>query len=199
MILLKTIGYTLSNASKNVVSSLESPLVVDVFLEGDFPPEFRKLRSETKQLLEEFSASNSNIRFEFINPIDGEDDPDAIRQQLANFGLTAAQVEVQENGKTSTELVYPWALAYFNEQTIKIPLLKNILGSTSEDRVNNSIQNLEYAFADGFGKLINPKKRKVAVLKGNGELDDRYIADFFKSLRDYYFIAPFTLDSAAVF
>ena len=113
--------YTLSNASKNVVSSLESPLVVDVFLEGDFPPEFRKLRSETKQLLEEFSASNSNIRFEFINPIDGEDDPDAIRQQLANFGLTAAQVEVQENGKTSTELVYPWALAYFNEQTIKIP------------------------------------------------------------------------------
>lgn len=190
--------YTLSEAAKETVATVDSPLLVDVFLKGNFPPEFRRLQQETKQLLEEFVTSNPNIRFEFLNPLEGEENPEAIRQQLANFGLTAAQVEVKENGKVSTELVYPWALAYFNEKTVKIPLLKNQLGSTSEERVNNSIQNLEYAFADGFNKLVHPKKRKVAVLKGNGELDDRYIADFFATLRDYYFIAPFTLDSAEV-
>jgi gliding-associated putative ABC transporter substrate-binding component GldG len=72
------------------------------------------------------------------------------------------------------------------------------LGATSEERVNSSIQNLEYAFADGFGKLTQPKKRKVAVLKGNGEMEDRYLADFISTLRDYYFIGQFTLDSVAV-
>jgi gliding-associated putative ABC transporter substrate-binding component GldG len=77
-------------------------------------------------------------------------------------------------------------------------LLKNQLGITSEERVNNSIQNLEYAFANGFNKLVFPKKRKIAVLKGNGELEDRYVADFFKTLKEYYYIAPFTLDSAKV-
>ncbi|PKA84338.1 protein involved in gliding motility GldG [Ulvibacter sp. MAR_2010_11] len=190
--------YTLSEAAKETVEEVDSPIVIDVFLEGNFPPEFRRLQLETRQLLEEFAAFNSNVKFEFINPLEGEENPQAIQQQMAGYGLTAAQVEVKENGKISTELVYPWALAYYNEKTVKISLLKNQLGTTSEERVNNSIQNLEYAFADGFNKLVHPKKRKVAVLKGNGELDDRYIADFFATLRDYYFIAPFTLDSAAV-
>lgn len=190
--------YTLSDAAKETVAMADSPILVDVFLKGSFPPEFRRLQLETEQLLEEFSAFNPNIKFEFINPLEAEENSEVIRQQMANFGLTAAQVEVQENGKISTELVYPWALAYFHDKTVKIPLLKNQLGTTSEERINNSIQNLEYAFADAFGKLTKPKRRKVAVLKGNGELDDRFVADFFSTLREYYFIAPFTLDSSMV-
>ncbi len=190
--------YTLSEAAKQTISDVDSPLVIDVLLKGNFPPEFTRLQQEVEQLLDEFSIYNPNVRYEFIDPLADSDDREAMQAQMKQFGLTAAQVEVQENGKLSTELVYPWALAYFNDQTVKIPLLKNQLGATSEERVNNSIQNLEYAFADGFSKLTKPKRRKVAVLKGNGELDDKYVADFFSTLRDYYFIAPFTLDSASV-
>ncbi len=188
--------FTLSETSKNIVETIDSPLIIDVFLEGNFPPEFKRLQSETRQLLEEFASVNKNVKFDFVNPL-AEGDAEQIQQELQKNGLVPAQVSVVENGKQSTEVIFPWALAYFNGQTVKIPLLKNQLGTTSEERVNNSIQNLEYAFADGFNKLVFPKKRKVAVLKGNGELDDRYIADFFKTLKDYYFIAPFTLDSAA--
>ena len=190
--------FTLSEAAKNIIQTVDGPIVIDVFLKGNFPPEFKRLQTETEQLLEEFSAFNSNIKYEFINPLENEENPVAIQQQLQQMGLTTAQVEVRENGKVSTELVYPWALAYYNEKTVKIPLLKNQLGITSEERVNNSIQNLEYAFSDGFNKLVFPKKRKIAVLKGNGELEDRYIADFFKTLKEYYYIAPITLDSAKV-
>ncbi|MAT90226.1 MAG: gliding motility-associated ABC transporter substrate-binding protein GldG [Flavobacteriaceae bacterium] len=190
--------YTLSEASKNTLANVDSPIIVDVFLKGSFPPEFRRLQVETRQLLEEFSAYNPNLKVEFINPLEGEEDQAAVQQQLSGLGLTPAQVEVQQNGKVTTEVVYPWALAYYNGKTVKIPLLKNQLGTTSEERVTNSLQNLEYAFADGFSKLTQPKRRKVAVLKGNGQLPDRYIADFFTTLREYYYIAPFTLDSVAV-
>ncbi len=190
--------YTLSEAAKNTVALINSPIIIDVFLKGNFPPEFQRLQTETKQLLEEFSAYNPNIKYGFVNPLEGEKNPEDIQKQLQQIGLTTAQVEVRENGKVSTEFVYPWALANFGNKTVKIPLLKNQLGTSSEERINNSIQNLEYAFADGFNKLVSPKKRKVAVLKGNGELEDRYIADFFKTLKEYYYIAPFTLDSAAV-
>ena len=130
--------------------------------------------------------------------MEGEEDQAAIQQQLANFGLKGAQVEIQQNGKVSTEIVYPWALAYYNEQTVRIPLLKNQLGTTSEERVNNSIQNLEYAFADGFSKLTQPKRRKIAVLKGNGEATDASLADFLTTLREYYYIGKFTMDSVAI-
>ncbi|WP_432410987.1 gliding motility-associated ABC transporter substrate-binding protein GldG [Rasiella sp. SM2506] len=189
--------YTLSEAAKETVATVNSPIKIDLFLKGTFPPEFKKLKVETEQLLEEFRSYNPNITFEFINPLES-DNPEALQQDFISRGIKGAQVEVRENGKVSTEVVYPWAIASYQEKTVKIPLLKNTLGATSEERVNNSIQNLEYAFTDGFHQLVNAKSKRIAVLKGNGELDDRYVADLFSTLRDNYFIAPFTLDSAAV-
>ena len=189
--------YTLSDAALNTVADVDSPIIVDVFLEGDFPSEFRKLKSETRQILEEFSAYNQNIKFSFINPIEDDENRDLVIKQLTDRGLTPLQLSIQESGKSSQELIFPWGLASYNNQTVKIPLVKNKIGATQQELVNNSVQNLEYAFADGFSKLVNPKKRKVAVLRGNDQLENKYIADFVTTLRDYYFIAPFTLDSVA--
>ena len=185
--------FTLSKEAKEIVDQVDSPIIVDVFLKGEFPPEFRRLQSETEQLLDEFAAYNKNIKFDFVNP--SEKGSEHFQQQFEKYGMTPAQISVVESGKQSTEIAYPWALAHHNGKTVKIPLLKNQLGATSEERVNSSLQNLQYAFADGFKKLVTEKSKKVAVLKGNGEYDDKYIADFFSTLKDYYFIAPFTLDS----
>ncbi|WP_250432506.1 gliding motility-associated ABC transporter substrate-binding protein GldG [Hanstruepera flava] len=190
--------YTLSPAAIDIVQSAESPLIVDVFLQSEnLPSEFRRLQTETKQILEEFAAKNNQINFQFINPLED----DAIReqniQQLMNRGLTPMQVTVQESGKSSQEVIFPWALASYNGVTVKIPLVKNKIGAAIQELATNSIQHLEYTFADGFSKLINPKRKKIAILKGNGQLQDAYIFDFVKSIKDYYFIAPFTLDSVS--
>ncbi|MCH9661820.1 MAG: gliding motility-associated ABC transporter substrate-binding protein GldG, partial [Bacteroidetes bacterium] len=190
--------YTLSDAAKETISSLDSPITIDIFLDGELPSEFKRLKVETEQLLSQFQSENNNITYQFINPLDESVDQTAIQQQMSNMGLKGANVEIRENGKISNEVVYPWALAYHNDKTIPIGLLKNQLGATQEERVQSSIQNLEYAFADGFSKLTQPKRRKVAVIKGNGELDNRYLADFITALRDYYYIGQFTMDSVAV-
>lgn len=190
--------YTLSEATTTIVDDIEMPLIVDVFLEGDgFPSEFKRLRSETNQMLEEFAALNNQVKFSFINPISDEATRANNIQQLSQRGLTPMQLSVQESGKTSQEVIFPWALASYEGVTVKIPLIKNKIGATQDELVSNSVQHLEYAFADAFNKLIHPKRRKIAVLKGNGQLENRYIADYVKTLRDYYFIAPFTLDSVA--
>jgi len=189
--------YTLSEAALKTIDNVESPIIIDVFLEGEFPSEFKRLQSETKQLLEEFSAYNDNINFNFINPIVDEANREIVIQQLSERGMIPLQLSVQESGKSSQELIFPWALASYNNQTVKIPLVKNKIGASQQELVNNSVQNLEYSFAEGFGKLVNPKKRKIAVLRGNGELENKYIANFVTALREYYFIAPFTLDSVA--
>ena len=191
--------YTLSAASLNVIKEVSSPIVVDVFLIGDdFPSEFKRLQRETKQLLEEFSANNSNIIFHFINPLEDEATRDSNIQQLTQRGLTPMQLSVQENGKSTQEVIFPWALASYNDATVIIPLVKNKIGASQQELVSNSVQHLEYAFADGFSKLTKPKRRKIGVLKGNGELEDKYLFNFVKKLGEYYFIAPFTLDSVSV-
>ncbi|MEX0288365.1 MAG: gliding motility-associated ABC transporter substrate-binding protein GldG, partial [Flavobacteriaceae bacterium] len=117
--------------------------------------------------------------------------------QLEGLGLKAAQITVEDNGRVSQELVFPWAMVSYNNNTVKVPLLKNKLGASAEERVNNSVQNLEYAFADAFTKLNIQEKKQVAVIKGNGELSDIAIADYLTSLRDYYNIGAITLDSVA--
>ena len=190
--------YTLSEATLKIIEDVDSPIIVDVFLEGeDFPSEFRRLQNETKQLLEEFSAKNNNIVFNFINPIEDDATRERNIQQLNARGLTPMQLSVQENGKASQAIIFPWALASFNDETVTISLIKNKIGASQQELVTNSVQQLEYAFAYGFSKLTKPKEKKIAVLKGNGELQDKYIANFIKKLGEYYFIAPFTLDSVA--
>lgn len=184
--------YTLSEAAVSSVDKLDNPVYVDVFLEGALPAEFRKLRNETEQILLEFKNRNPQLTVNFIDP-GGEEN---IEQNLQSMGLQPAAVTTEEGNKVSQELVFPWALVNSGQQTISVPLLKNSLGASQEERINNSVQNLEYAFADAFTRLGLEDKKKIAVLKGNGELDDIFIADFLNTLKDYYQLAPFTLDSA---
>ncbi|TXE06573.1 gliding motility-associated ABC transporter substrate-binding protein GldG [Gelidibacter salicanalis] len=189
--------YTLSQSALATVDGVKSPIIVDVFLEGNFPSEFRRLRNETKQLLAEFALNNDQIIVNFINPLEDEQSRDANIEQLVQRGLAPLQLSVNSNGKTSQELIFPWALASYNDQTVKIPLIKNQIGASQQELVTNSVQHLEYAFAEGFQKLVTPKSKKIAILKGNGQLGDAYIADFLQTIKEHYFLAPFTLDSVA--
>ena len=72
--LTKDKRYTLSETSLQIVKQVKNPLSVKIYMEGDLPADFRRLQQETKQLLEEFHAYNSNIVFEFVNPLENKDE-----------------------------------------------------------------------------------------------------------------------------
>ncbi len=189
--------YTLSQTSLNIISEVKEPLYVDVFLEGNFPGEFKKLQTETQQLLEEFKARNSNIIFQFINPLDKEEEREKTLQQFYDRGLTPLNVTLDEKGKQTQEIVFPWAVVSYGNKSAKVPLLKNMMGASTAQKVVSSVQHLEYAFSNAFNSVTKNREKNVAIIKGNGELHDLLLADFLKSVRENYFIGPFTLDSVA--
>ncbi|MBW3519743.1 gliding motility-associated ABC transporter substrate-binding protein GldG [Flavobacterium sp. NKUCC04_CG] len=189
--------YTLSATSLEVIKGIKEPLFVDVFLEGQFPQEFKRLQTETRQLLEEFKAYNSNINFQFINPVESEDEQMETAKKLFEAGMKPINITVSDKGKQVQEMVFPWAVATYAGKNTQIPLLKNMMGANTEEKVVSSVQHLEYAIADAIHRVTTEKRKKIAIIKGNGELDDHYIADFLKSVRENYFIGPFTLDSVA--
>ena len=189
--------YTLSETTKKIIDGVDSPLIIDVFLEGNFPADFKKLQTETRQLLEEFSAYNSNITFQFVNPIEKEEERVDVMKKFFEKGLTPINVTVEEKGKQTQEVVFPWAVANYGDKGAKVQLLKNLMGASTEKKVESSVQHLEYAFAEAIHKISKEKQRKIAVIKGNGELEDIQIADFLKTIRDTYYIGPITLDSVA--
>jgi len=189
--------YTLSEHTLELLENIEEPLFVDVFLEGNFPSDIKRLQQETKQLLEEFKAYNSNIHFQFINPLAEEGDKNALIEAFYEKGMTPINLTVEDKGKQSQEIVFPWAIAYGGKKDTKIPLLKNMMGASTEEKVISSVQHLEYAFANAIATITSEKSKKVVVLKGNGQPEDVFIADALKQIRDNYYIAPFTLDSVA--
>ncbi|CAM3544892.1 gliding motility-associated ABC transporter substrate-binding protein GldG [Flavobacterium gelidilacus] len=195
--LTKDKRYTLSETTLGIIESVDSPLYIDVFLEGKFPPEFKRLQNETRQLLEEFTAYNSNIIFQFVNPIEKEEERVEVMKNFYERGLMPLSITVEDKGKQSQEVVFPWAVATYGDKSTKVGLLKNLMGATTEEKVISSVQHMEFAFADALNKITKQKQKKIAVLKGNGELDDLYIADFLKTVRESYYIGTFTLDSLA--
>ena len=195
--LTKDHRYTLSEASKTLVSDLDSPLIIDVFLEGDFPSEFRLLQTEVKQIVDEFQLETNQIVINYINPIEDETTRQQYIEELTKQGLEPYINTDNSTGKVTQDIIFPWAYASYKDKRVKIPLLKRSLTQGLQEQINNSVQSLEYAFADGFSKLVNAKAKKIAILKGNGELGDIYMADFLTTIKPYYNIAPFTLDSVS--
>ena len=195
--LTKDSRYTLSDASKSLVSELDSPLIIDVFLEGDFPSEFRLLQTEVKQIIDEFQLETNQIFINYINPIEDEATRERNIEELSKSGLEPYINTDNSTGKVTKEIIFPWAFASYKDETVKISLLKRSITQGLQEQINTSVQSLEYAFADGFSKLVHPKSKKIAILKGNGQLEDIYMADFLKTMQLYYNIAPFTLDSVA--
>ena len=187
--------YTLSETTLKIIENIDSPLYVDVYLEGNFPSEFKRLQNETKQLLEEFSAYNSNIVFQFKNPIEKETMRVEVMKDFYERGMQPLSITVEEKGKQSQEVVFPWAQATYGEKFTKVSLLKNLMGASTEEKVISSVQHLEFGFAEAITKISKEKQKKIAVIKGNGELQDPFIADFVKSVRESYYIGTFTLDS----
>ena len=189
--------YTLSEVSKKTLAKIQNPIVIDVLLKGNIPTEFKKLQTETIQLLDEYAAANNNIIVNFVNPLEGEEHPESVIQELINNGYQPLQITQNEAGKSSIEYIFPWAVISDGKKSERVRLFVNKLGSTDQEQVQNSVQKLEYNFTDALYKFALDKKKKIAVLRSNGALKDIYMADFLKTAREYYFIAPFTLDSVA--
>jgi len=183
--------YTLSKATEKIVENVKDIITITVYLKGDFPAEFKRLQTETKLHLEELKARNKNIQFRFVNPTE-------IAQKLIESGLEPSRLQIQENGKLSEIVMFPWAVVSYKNKTENVPLLKDVFSNSQDQQLESSIQNLEFAFANALHKITSEKSKKIAVLRGNGELNDVYVADFLRKLGEYYFLAPFTLDSVAV-
>lgn len=182
--------YTLSKVSESLIDKIDAPLTIHVFLEGDFPAEFKRLQIETRQFLEELQAKNSNIRFRFINP-------DNIRERLVKRGMMPSQLTVEEDGKLSEAIIFPWTEITYGKKVELISLLPNSIAKTQEAQLQNAVEKLEYSFANALHNVTLKERQKIAVLAGNGELQDIYQYSLLSEVGKKYRLAKFTLDSVA--
>ena len=182
--------YTLSKTTKDIVSKVDKFLFVTVYLEGDFPSEFKRLQRETRQYLEELALENSNIKINF-------EAPDKQREALIKRGMMPSQLTVEEDGKLSEAIIFPWAEVSFGKRSKVVSLLPNAIVASQDEQLEKAIENLEYSFSNAINSITQKQQKRIAVLNGNGELQDIYQYSFLSEVSKKYRLAKFTLDSVA--
>ena len=180
--------FTLSDTSKNLLDKLDGNTLIKVYLKGDFPLDFKRLQQATQQHIEELKAVNNNIHVQFINPLGKE-------KKLIEKGLEPSRLTIEENGSVKEAVIFPWASISYNNKTANIPLLLSSQDAGS-NQLQSSIENLEYAFSKAISEITQQKRKSIAVLRGNDELEDIYLYDFLSSLKEKHNLAQFTLKSS---
>ena len=180
--------YTLSPVSKGILKELDADMQVTVYLEGDFPAGFKRLRNSTRDILTDFKAySGNNLHFDFVNPSTGDAKAqEAALQDLAAKGIEATNLSVKTEDGMSQKMIFPAALITYKGRQMAVKLLQNRAGASPEEVLNNSVQNLEYAFISAFRKLSKDGKPRIGFTEGHGELTDLQLNDAMKSLEDGY-------------
>ncbi len=189
--------FTISPISKQTVSQFAQRAHITVFLDGKLPAGFTRLRKATADLLSDLKAySGGQLTFSFVDPMDG----DAQQQQenmevLAELGIQPTNLNVRTASGYSQQLIFPGALITYGDEEIAVNLLQNRSGASHEQALNNSVQNLEYAFVSALRKVMGEGKPLVGFTEGHGELDNLQLYDAIQSLSDGYQLGFVDLNS----
>lgn len=169
--------YSLSEATKTLLKQTDAPIEVTLLLDGDLNAGFTRLKKATEELLEEMSVY-SDLRTSKDLTVSKD-----------SLGLRPIVIhEREQNGKTAQTTIYPYALISYKGRGAVVTLLKNTRGLSGEENLNNSIEQLEYAFAEALHRLQQTELPRIAIIEGHGEPDERYVWDLEQTLSQYFYV-----------
>ncbi len=189
--------YSISDATKEMLKSLDDVVFVEVYLTGQLPSDFERFRKSIGETLEQFRAyGGRNIQYAFIDPIQAKGDKarnDAINH-LGQMGIQPTNVMATEKGQRIEKLVFPGAAVFYNNQSVGVTLLKGDQGASSQQILNQSVESLEYELASVIQDLVLSDRKTIGLSKGHGELDSLEVAGLQAALRERYKTKSIFLD-----
>lgn len=203
--------FMITQPSKELLSNINEPIEVQVFLTGDLPPDYKKLSIATQDLLEQYrDLSNNNIHYSFVKP--GEDLTDTLKyslyDSLARLGVVFENNQnfSGKDQKQSQQLIIPSALVIVpGKRPIAVDLRSsrtvfknfNVINDNPEPdkgaTLNAAEALLEYKFSNAINKLTRKSVPTIAYLVGNGEPIDLTVNDLGENLRNDYKLGVFDL------
>lgn len=181
--------HRLSEYTLELIADLDEELYIELFLEGNLPQDFIRLREASVRKLKQYQKKNNRIVFEITNPDDR-------LQELTDLGAEISNLTVEENGIVSEQVIVPGIKLTYKGKSKYINLLSS--GSSPFKQIENSIAQLEYHIDLGIQRSTQQKRKKIAVITGDGQSSDLKLYDMLSSIREDYYLAKFTLDSVKV-
>ena len=131
-------SYSLSNASKEVVKTIEEPLSVKVFFSENLPAPYSSVYQYVKDILCEYkSSSNGNFSYEYYSMDDPEDESNARK-----YGIAPVQIQEVANNEVGFKSAYMSLAFTYADQ---IERLENI----------TTTSGLEYKITSTIAKILS--------------------------------------------
>lgn len=147
--------YSLSAVSREVVSTLNEPLTINVFFTKDLPAPHNNTERYLRDLLEEYAINGNryfNYRFYDVSPESESVNPAARENQALakNYGIHPVQIQVIEEDEVKFKLAYMGLVLIHGDVIERIPTL-------------TATEGLEYKLTTAIQKLSNKTSALLAL------------------------------------
>lgn len=168
--------YTLSDASKKLVGSLDDRVTVKAYFTEDLPAPYNNNRRAVLDILNDYKAySKGNLQYEFINPQGEKGEQDAQQQ-----GISPVQVQVVNEDKLEVKRGYLGLVMMYEDRKEVLPVVQNL-------------SSLEYDMSSALKRLTNRTKKKIGFTTGHGEAEMSGMRQIVQSISQQYDVTPVDL------
>jgi len=154
--------YTLSEASKEMMRSLDDQLLVTAYFSEDLPAPFNNHASYLRDQLDDYRTySGGKLQFEFKDPGKEEEgkEQEADRSLMAELqaaGIPKVDVQKFEKDQMVRVRVYMGVKLDYQDKSEVLPILRDIT-------------NLEYELSSRMARLLRERTPVIGFLGGHGE------------------------------
>ncbi len=143
--------YTLTDATKNVLSNITEDIAVTLYVSDNLPAQYQPISRVVRDTLRDY-AIYEKINVEYKNPDNDED----TAQEAQKAGVYPAQFNMVGDGEFQIKQSYFGITIVSGEEIKSIPLVQN----TSD---------LEYKLTSFINELTNTEKKKIVFLYSEDE------------------------------
>ncbi len=184
--------FTLSGPTRKVLSKMKNDIYVQVYLDGEMPIPFKRLKRSVGEMLDEFRiVSGRKIDYSFINPSEGNDAEkrNSMYQSLISRGLNPVNIQAGDaEGGSSQKIIFPGMMVNYNGIEVPVNFLKNNPTVPADENLLHSEEGLEYEMIQTIATLSSDTIYRVAFLEGQGEISEPEVADITINLAHFFTI-----------
>ncbi len=143
--------YSLSKASKKIISKFDDYILIRAVFSKTLPEQFRFIKLYVEDLLNEYKIySKGKIKYEFIDP--KQPNAKISEQEVYSMGIYPVEFTVLEKDKFEVKKGFMGIAMLYKDNKEVIPVVSNI-------------ENLEYDITSSLKKLTSNQKKTIGILK----------------------------------
>ena len=154
--------YTLSDVTKNLLASLQEPLLIRGYFSEESHPLLSPLTPRIKDMLREYElAANGKLQLEFIDPLR---DPEMEREANQIHGIRPTPLQLNDRGGLSLVNIYFDVLIAYGDQSATLNFSEVIEVVDTPLGIEVRLRNLEYDLTSNIQRVVYGFQSLEAVL-----------------------------------